>query len=212
MNDLPASLVPLVKGGGSLTALPIIETQAGDVSAYIPTNVISITDGQIFLESSLFNAGIRPAINVGISVSRVGGNAQIKSMKKVAGTLKLDQAQFRELEAFSKFGSDLDPATMSILDKGRKNVELLKQPQYRPMGVAQQVALIYCGVNGLLRDVPVEKVRDFENDYIENLELRHAAVLEQIAQGKFDDEVTTLLRGIADDLTLKYRHENEDSL
>jgi F-type H+-transporting ATPase subunit alpha len=212
MNDLPASLVPLVKGGGSLTALPIIETQAGDVSAYIPTNVISITDGQIFLESSLFNAGIRPAINVGISVSRVGGNAQIKSMKKVAGTLKLDQAQFRELEAFSKFGSDLDPATMSILDKGRKNVELLKQPQYRPMGVAQQVALIYCGVNGLLRDVPVEKVRDFENDYIENLELRHAAVLEQIAQGKFDDEITTLLRGIADDLTLKYRHENEDSL
>ena len=156
MNDLPPSLIPLVKGGGSLTALPIIETQAGDVSAYIPTNVISITDGQIFLESSLFNAGIRPAINVGISVSRVGGSAQIKSMKKVAGTLKLDQAQFRELEAFSKFGSDLDPATMSVLDKGRKNVELLKQAQYQPMGIAHQVALIYCGVNGLMRDVPVE--------------------------------------------------------
>ena len=205
MNDLPPSLIPLVKGGGSLTALPIIETQAGDVSAYIPTNVISITDGQIFLESSLFNAGIRPAINVGISVSRVGGSAQIKSMKKVAGTLKLDQAQFRELEAFSKFGSDLDPATMSVLDKGRKNVELLKQAQYQPMGIAHQVALIYCGVNGLMRDVPVDKVAEFEKDYLENLDLRHSAILKQIALGKFDDDITAVLQGLAENLTLKYK-------
>ena len=157
MNDLPECLKGIVKGGGSLTALPIIETQAGDVSAYIPTNVISITDGQIFLESNLFNSGVRPAINVGISVSRVGGNAQIKAMKKIAGTLKLDQAQFRELEAFSKFGSDLDAATMRVLDKGRKNVEILKQAQYAPFKIEHQIAIIYCGVKELLRDVPVEK-------------------------------------------------------
>lgn len=187
MNDLPASIASIVKGGGSLTALPIIETQAGDVSAYIPTNVISITDGQIFLEVGLFNAGIRPAINVGISVSRVGGNAQIKSMKKVAGTLKLDQAQYRELEAFSKFGSDLDAATMAVLDKGRKNVQLLKQAQYQPMPVANQVALIYCGTRGLLRDVPLEKMAEFEHDFIEHLELRHSKVLEEIGAGKLDE-------------------------
>ena len=168
MNDLPESLKKSgkVKGGGSLTALPIIETQAGDVSAYIPTNVISITDGQIFLESNLFNAGIRPAINVGISVSRVGGSAQIKSMKKVSGTLKLDQAQFRELEAFSKFGSDLDAATMSVLDKGKRNVEVLKQGQYSPLSVEKQVAIIYLGTNGLLKDVPVDKVREFEDAFL----------------------------------------------
>lgn len=173
MNDLPDVLRPIVKGGGSLTALPIIETQAGDVSAYIPTNVISITDGQIFLESDLFNAGIRPAINVGISVSRVGGNAQIKSMKRIAGTLKLDQAQFRELEAFSKFGSDLDAATMSILDKGSKNVEILKQGQYSPFSVEQQVAIIFCGTRGLLNEIAVDKVREFEKQFLEYLELRH---------------------------------------
>ena len=166
MNDLPESIKGKVKGGGSLTALPIIETQAGDVSAYIPTNVISITDGQIFLESNLFNAGIRPAINVGISVSRVGGNAQIKSMKKVAGTLKLDQAQYRELEAFAKFGSDLDPATMAVLEKGKRNVEILKQPQYSPMTVEHQVAIIYCGVNNLLKAVPVNSIIDFETEYL----------------------------------------------
>ncbi len=205
MNDLPKSLETKVKGGGSLTALPIIETQAGDVSAYIPTNVISITDGQIFLESNLFNAGIRPAINVGISVSRVGGNAQIKPMKKIAGTLKLDQAQYRELEAFSKFGSDLDPATMAILDKGRKNVDLLKQPQYKPMSVAKQVALIFCGTKGLLRDVPLEKVREFEHDYLEHLELRHGVVLEQISGGEINDEITALLQEVAEDLAIKYR-------
>ena len=210
MNDLPDVLKPLVKGGGSLTALPVIETQAGDVSAYIPTNVISITDGQIFLESNLFNAGVRPAINVGISVSRVGGSAQIKSMKKVAGTLKLDQAQYRELEAFSKFGSDLDAATMAVLDKGRKNVELLKQPQYQPMPVAKQVALIYCGTKGLLRDVPADKVAEFEHDFLENLELRHANVLEQIAQGQLDDEITRQLQNMAEDLSLKYQTNPEE--
>lgn len=210
MNDLPASIAGIVKGGGSLTALPIIETQAGDVSAYIPTNVISITDGQIFLESSLFNAGIRPAINVGISVSRVGGNAQIKPMKKVAGTLKLDQAQYRELEAFSKFGSDLDAATMAVLDKGRKNVELLKQPQYKPMAVAQQVALIFCGTRGLLRDVPMDKIQEFEHDFIQNLELRHGVVLESITAGKLDDDIEALLRDVAEDLCVKYRvHDQE---
>ncbi|ASB49003.1 F0F1 ATP synthase subunit alpha [Alkalitalea saponilacus] len=205
MNDLPPSIAHLVKGGGSLTALPIIETQAGDVSAYIPTNVISITDGQIFLETGLFNSGIRPAINVGISVSRVGGNAQIKSMKKVAGTLKLDQAQYRELEAFSKFGSDLDPATMAVLDKGRKNVELLKQPQYKPMRVEHQIALIFCGTRGLLRDVPMDKILEFEKDFIENLELRHSTVLKQIAEGNLDDDVTELLKDVAEDLSVKYR-------
>ncbi len=173
MNDLPDVLKPIVKGGGSLTALPIIETQAGDVSAYIPTNVISITDGQIFLETNLFNSGVRPAINVGISVSRVGGTAQIKSMKKVAGTLKLDQAQFRELEAFSKFGSDLDATTMAVLDKGSKNVEILKQPLHSPMTVEKQIAIIYCGTRGLLMDVPLDKIKAFEEDFLNLLELKH---------------------------------------
>ncbi|MDG5799427.1 F0F1 ATP synthase subunit alpha [Marinilabiliaceae bacterium ANBcel2] len=210
MNDLPVALKDVVKGGGSLTALPIIETQAGDVSAYIPTNVISITDGQIFLETGLFNAGVRPAINVGISVSRVGGNAQIKSMKKVAGTLKLDQAQYRELEAFSKFGSDLDPATMEILDKGRKNVQLLKQAQYKPMLVEHQIALIYCGTQGLLRDVPIEHIADFERDFIEHLELRNRVVLDDIAEGKFDEDITALLEDVAEDISVKYRLEEEE--
>ncbi|TAJ15240.1 F0F1 ATP synthase subunit alpha [Marinilabiliaceae bacterium JC017] len=197
MNDLPEDLKTIVKGGGSLTALPIIETQAGDVSAYIPTNVISITDGQIFLESNLFNAGIRPAINVGISVSRVGGKAQIKSMKKVAGTLKLDQAQYRELEAFAKFGSDMDPASLAILDKGRKNVELLKQHQYRPVKVEDQVVLIYCGTQGLLRDVPVESVKKFEKEYIENLEIHHPEVMKSLREGIIDDEITRVLTVMA---------------
>ncbi|HEY0897090.1 MAG TPA: F0F1 ATP synthase subunit alpha, partial [Sphingobacteriaceae bacterium] len=190
MNDLPESIKHLVKGGGSLTALPIIETQAGDVSAYIPTNVISITDGQIFLESNLFNAGVRPAINVGISVSRVGGNAQIKSMKKVAGTLKLDQAQYRELEAFSKFGSDLDAATKAVLDKGARNVEVLKQGQFSPVSVEKQVAIIYVGTKGLMRNVPVNKVREFEAEYLQQLEVRHPEVLQALKAGKFDDSLT----------------------
>ena len=207
MNDLPASIKSLVKGGGSLTALPIIETQAGDVSAYIPTNVISITDGQIFLESGLFNAGIRPAINVGISVSRVGGNAQIKSMKKVAGTLKLDQAQYRELEAFSKFGSDMDAATLAVLDKGRKNVELLKQPQYKPLPVEEQVALIYCGTKGLLKDIPVEKVAEFEKEFVEHLKLAHKDVLAEIAKGVFNEEIEEKLRTVAGDTCLRFANE-----
>lgn len=194
MNDLPAALRPIVKGGGSLTALPIIETQAGDVSAYIPTNVISITDGQIFLETALFNRGIRPAINVGISVSRVGGNAQIKSMKKVAGTLKIDQAQFRELESFTKFGGDIDPVTARVIDKGRKNERLLIQPQYHPMAVEDEVALIYCGVNGLLSDVPMEKVSEFEKQLLQLLHARHSEdVLAVIAQGKLTDDATNKL-------------------
>ena len=205
MNDLPESIKDMIKGGGSLTALPIIETQAGDVSAYIPTNVISITDGQIFLEGNLFNSGVRPAINVGISVSRVGGNAQIKPMKKVAGTLKLDQAQFRELEAFAKFGSDLDPATMAVLDKGRKNVELLKQPQYSPMKIEHQVALIYCGTKGLLKDVPVESVKQFEKEYIEMLELRKPKVFEKIKSGKVDDELFEDLEAIAFDVVRSFK-------
>jgi len=205
MNDLPEALKPLVKGGGSLTALPIIETQAGDVSAYIPTNVISITDGQIFLESNLFNAGVRPAINVGISVSRVGGNAQIKSMKKISGTLKLDQAQFRELEAFSKFGSDLDAATMAVLDKGRKNVEILKQNQYSPMPVEKQIAIIYCGTRGLLSDVPLERVKEFEVEFLEFLELRHKKVLSELGQGKLSDEITGTLESVAKEIAEKYR-------
>lgn len=200
MNDLPESLRPIVKGGGSLTALPIIETQAGDVSAYIPTNVISITDGQIFLESNLFNAGIRPAINVGISVSRVGGNAQIKSMKKVAGTLKLDQAQFRELEAFAKFGSDLDATTKGILDKGAKNVELLKQPQFAPIPVERQIAVIYCGTHGLLRDLPVTKVKSFEKAFIEYLELKHKDKLMALKSGQIDDAITTVLESVAKEI------------
>src|SRR5690606_21136030 len=204
MNDLPESIRGIVKGGGSLTALPIIETQAGDVSAYIPTNVISITDGQIFLESNLCNAGIRPAINVGISVSRVGGNAQIKSMKKVAGTLKLDQAQYRELEAFSKFGSDLDAATKSVLDKGARNVEILKQGQFSPMTVEKQVAIIYIGTKNLMRSVPVNKVREFEAEYLQQLELRHPETLQALKAGKLDDGVTGVLETVAKELAGKY--------
>ena len=204
MNDLPESLKDRVKGGGSLTALPIIETQAGDVSAYIPTNVISITDGQIFLESNLFNAGVRPAINVGISVSRVGGNAQIKSMKKIAGTLKLDQAQYRELEAFAKFGSDLDAATKSVIDKGVRNVEILKQGQFSPLTVEQQCAIIYCGTKGLLRNVPVNKVKEFEVNFLEIMEKKHRDVLDQLKAGKLNDEITGVLESVAKELTRKY--------
>ncbi|HHU34412.1 MAG TPA: F0F1 ATP synthase subunit alpha [Bacteroidetes bacterium] len=205
MNDLPESIKGMVKGGGSLTALPIIETQAGDVAAYIPTNVISITDGQIFLESSLFNAGVRPAINVGISVSRVGGNAQIKSMKKVAGTLKVDQAQYRELEAFSKFGSDLDASTLATLDKGAKNVEILKQGLYSPIPVEKQVAIIYCGTAGLLKDVPVNKVKEFEKEYIEILDLKYRKVLDQLGEGIFNDEITEILEKVAEEVSAKYK-------
>ena len=200
MNDVPDSIKHLVKGGGSLTALPIIETQAGDVSAYIPTNVISITDGQIFLESSLFNSGIRPAINVGISVSRVGGNAQIKAMKKVAGTLKLDQAQYRELEAFAKFGSDLDAATKAVLDKGARNVEILKQGLHSPYKVEQQIAIIYCGSKGLLSAVPVDKIKEFETQFLELLELKHKDILANLAEGKLTDEVTSALENLAKEL------------
>jgi len=205
MNDLPESIKHMVKGGGSLTALPIIETQAGDVSAYIPTNVISITDGQIFLESNLFNAGVRPAINVGISVSRVGGNAQIKSMKKIAGTLKVDQAQYRELEAFSKFGSDLDATTLAILNKGAKNVEILKQGQYAPVPVEKQIAIIYCGTMGLLRDIPVDKVKSFENEYIEYLDLKHRDVLDNLRDGILNNDITKVLEKVAGDLAAKYK-------
>ncbi len=205
MNDLPESIRHMVKGGGSLTALPIIETQAGDVAAYIPTNVISITDGQIFLESSLFNSGVRPAINVGISVSRVGGNAQIKAMKKIAGTLKVDQAQYRELEAFSKFGSDLDASTLAILNKGARNVEILKQGQYAPMPIEKQVAIIFCGTMGLLKDVPVNKVREFENQYLEYLELKHRDVLDQLAAGVLNDNITEVLGKTAQELVKKYK-------
>ncbi len=207
MNDLPESLkkAGIVKGGGSLTALPIIETQAGDVSAYIPTNVISITDGQIFLEANLFNAGVRPAINVGISVSRVGGNAQIKSMKKVAGTLKLDMAQYRELEAFSKFGSDLDPATVAILEKGKRLVEVLKQPQYSPAPVEKQVAIIYLGTKGLLRSVPVEKIKEFEHVFLTEMERRHATILDNFRKGKFDDADLKQVEALANELTMQYK-------
>lgn len=207
MNDLPESLksAGLVKGGGSLTALPIIETQAGDVSAYIPTNVISITDGQIFLESNLFNAGIRPAINVGISVSRVGGNAQIKSMKKVAGTLKLDQAQYRELEAFAKFGSDLDAATQSVLEKGKRNVEILKQPQYSPVSVEKQVAIIYLGTQGLLRNVAVNKVREFEDAYLTTLERTHPETLTAIRKGQLTDEILDVLKRVGAETSNQFK-------
>ena len=204
MNDLPASLKGKVKGGGSLTALPIIETQAGDVSAYIPTNVISITDGQIFLESNLFNAGVRPAINVGISVSRVGGNAQIKSMKKVAGTLKLDQAQYRELEAFSKFGSDLDAATKGVLDKGARNVEILKQNEGDPFTVENQIAIIYAGSKGLLSNVPVNKVKAFEKEYLNYLNAQHRDTLDQLKAGKYSDEITSVLDKVAREIASKY--------
>ncbi|MDP2113280.1 MAG: F0F1 ATP synthase subunit alpha, partial [Bacteroidota bacterium] len=204
MNDLPECLKGKVKGGGSLTALPIIETQAGDVSAYIPTNVISITDGQIFLESNLFNSGVRPAINVGISVSRVGGNAQIKSMKKIAGTLKLDQAQFRELEAFSKFGSDLDTATMRVLNKGRKNVEILKQAQYAPLKIEHQVAIIYCGVKELLRHVAVEKVKDFERDFLEMMENQYRGVLDQLRAGILSGEEIQTIEKVAAEIAERF--------
>ena len=204
MNDLPESLKPMVKGGGSLTALPIIETQAGDVSAYIPTNVISITDGQIFLESDLFNSGVRPAINVGISVSRVGGNAQIKSMKKVSGTLKLDQAQYKELEAFAKFGSDLDAATMAVIAKGERNVEILKQPVNSPLPVESQVAMIYAGTENLLRNVPVRKVRGFQVEYVDFLKNKHPEVMAALKSGKIDDSLTGVLKQVATDLASKY--------
>ena len=204
MNDLPESLKSKVKGGGSLTALPIIETQAGDVSAYIPTNVISITDGQIFLESDLFNSGVRPAINVGISVSRVGGSAQIKSMKKVSGTLKLDQAQFRELEAFAKFGSDLDAATLNVIEKGKRNVEILKQAQNDPFKVEDQVAIIYAGSKNLLRDVPVEKIKEFESEYIRVLNDKHSDTLSTIKQGKLTEDVTSTLEKVCADIVAKF--------
>lgn len=205
MNDLPDVLKGMVKGGGSLTALPIIETQAGDVSAYIPTNVISITDGQIFLDGDLFNAGVRPAINVGISVSRVGGNAQIKSMKKVAGTLKLDQAQFRELEAFSKFGSDLDAATLNVIEKGRRNVEILKQAQNDPYPVEDQIAIIYAGSKNLLRNVPVVKVKEFERDYLEMLNAKHRDILDSLKTGKLTDDAIDVMTSVAKDLSGKYK-------
>ena len=204
MNDLPDSLKDKVKGGGSLTALPIIETQAGDVSAYIPTNVISITDGQIFLESNLFLSGVRPAINVGISVSRVGGSAQIKSMKKISGTLKLDQAQYRELEAFAKFGSDLDAATKAVIEKGKRNVEILKQGQYSPLRVEEQAAIIYCGTNGLLMDVPVNRIKEFETEFLSFLHQKHQNVLDDLASGKLNDSITDKLNSVVKELTPKY--------
>ncbi|MCF8379269.1 MAG: F0F1 ATP synthase subunit alpha [Bacteroidales bacterium] len=206
MNDMPEVLKPMVKGGGSLTALPIIETQAGDVSAYIPTNVISITDGQIFLESNLFLSGVRPAINVGISVSRVGGNAQIKSMKKIAGTLKIDQAQYRELEAFSKFGSDLDAATLGVLDKGSKNVEILKQGLHEPMTVEKQIAIIYCGSKGLLSKVPVTKIKEFQTDFLDYMEAKHKDVLKELSEGSYNDKITGTLDKVAKEISAKYEH------
>jgi len=204
MNDIPDSIKHLVKGGGSLTALPIIETQAGDVSAYIPTNVISITDGQIFLETNLFNSGVRPAINVGISVSRVGGNAQIKAMKKVAGTLKLDQAQFRELEAFSKFGSDLDASTKAVIEKGSRNVEILKQPQYSPVSVEKQIAIIFLGTKGLLQKVPINRIQEFESLYLQNLELHHKEVLNTLKKGNLTDEATSTMENVAKELIQRF--------
>jgi F-type H+/Na+-transporting ATPase subunit alpha len=207
MNDLPESIRHMVKGGGSLTALPIIETQAGDVSAYIPTNCISITDGQIFLETSLFNSGIRPAINVGISVSRVGGSAQIKSMKKIAGSLKLDQAEYRELEAFAKFGSDLDASTKLVIDKGARNVEILKQPQYTPMPVEKQIAIIFCGTRNLLRNIPVEKVSRFEEEYLNFMEDEHKAVLKNLKEGVILDEDMKTMEKVAKDISQKYEEK-----
>ncbi|MBO7109536.1 MAG: F0F1 ATP synthase subunit alpha, partial [Prevotella sp.] len=205
MNDLPECMKGHVKGGGSLTALPIIETQAGDVSAYIPTNVISITDGQIFLESDLFNQGFRPAINVGISVSRVGGSAQIKSMKKVAGTLKIDQAQYRELEAFSKFSSDMDAVTAMTLDRGRKNNQLLIQPQYSPMPVGEQVAILYCGVHGLMREVPIDKVRECQNQFLDKLRNTAPEVIETLGADKIDDETTGKIEAVMADIAATYK-------
>jgi F-type H+-transporting ATPase subunit alpha len=204
MNDLPESLKGIVKGGGSLTALPIIETQAGDVSAYIPTNVISITDGQIFLEADLFNSGVRPAINVGISVSRVGGSAQIKPMKKVAGTLKLDQAQYRELEAFAKFGSDLDAATMNVINKGRRNVEILKQAVNSPVSVEKQVAIIYIGTKGLLNDIPVEKIKPFENAFIEFMQNKHQDVLAALREGLWSKKEIEKIESAAEEIIPAY--------
>jgi F-type H+-transporting ATPase subunit alpha len=201
MNDLPESLKGRVKGGGSLTALPIIETQAGDVSAYIPTNVISITDGQIFLDTDLFNQGNRPAINVGISVSRVGGNAQIKAMKKVAGTLKMDQAQFRELEAFTKFGGDMDAVTAMTIDKGQKNTRLLVQALHQPMPVEKQVAVLYCGTNGLLSGVAIEKVQEFQKEFLMVLEMSHQAdVLDVLKKGVINDDVTSIIEKVASEV------------
>ncbi|MAJ05860.1 MAG: F0F1 ATP synthase subunit alpha [Crocinitomicaceae bacterium] len=205
MNDLPDSLKEKVKGGGSLTALPIIETQAGDVSAYIPTNVISITDGQIFLEANLFNAGIRPAINVGISVSRVGGSAQIKSMKKVSGTLKLDQAQYRELEAFAKFGSDLDPATMAVLEKGARNVEILKQNEGSPMPVEEQVAIIYCGSTGILSDIPTARIKEFEASFLDLMKSKYRKELDILKSGKITDEVKDVIKNLVLELSNTYK-------
>ncbi|MBR6105555.1 MAG: F0F1 ATP synthase subunit alpha [Paludibacteraceae bacterium] len=208
MNDLPDSLKGKVKGGGSLTALPIIETQAGDVSAYIPTNVISITDGQIYLESNLFNAGVRPAINVGISVSRVGGSAQIKSMKKVAGTLKTDQAQYRELESFSKFGGDMDPVTKMAIDKGLRNTQLLIQPQYSPAPVEEQIAAIYCGTKGLMNDVPVDKIHEFEKNFIELMRSTHNDVMEQLKNGVLNDEISQILEKEASVIANRFKNNS----
>ena len=206
MNDLPESLKGKVKGGGSLTALPIIETQAGDVSAYIPTNVISITDGQIFLETDLFNQGFRPAINVGISVSRVGGSAQIKSMKKVAGTLKIDQAQYRELEAFSKFSSDVDPVTAMALDRGRKNNQLLIQPQYSPMPVGEEIAILYCGTQGLMKDIAISQVREFQSQFLEHLRAAHQQdVLDVLSSGVINDDVTKIIAQVARNICLNLK-------
>ena len=208
MNDLPASLKGKVKAGGSLTALPIIETQAGDVSAYIPTNVISITDGQIFLETDLFNQGFRPAINVGISVSRVGGSAQVKSMKKVAGTLKIDQAQYRELEAFSKFSNDMDPVTAMAIDRGRKNNQLLIQPQYSPMPVGEQVAILYCGTHSLMRDIPISKVRAFQDTFLDAMRADHQAdVLDVLASGKISDDITAIIEKVAAQVAGQYKEK-----
>ena len=205
LNDLPEPLKPVIKGGGSLTALPIIETQAGDVSAYIPTNVISITDGQIFLETSLFNEGVRPAINVGVSVSRVGGNAQVKAMKKIAGTLKIDQAQYRELESFSKFGGDLDPVTQMVIDKGQKNARLLVQPQYAPMPVEEEIAIIYCGTQGLLQRVPLKHVGDFEKYFLDILRVRYRKeVLDELKVGRLDEVVAALLEEVAKEVADKF--------
>ena len=205
MNDIPESIRHLVKGGGSLTALPIIETQDGDVSAYIPTNVISITDGQIFLESHLFNSGIRPAINVGISVSRVGGKAQVKAMKKVAGTLKLAQAEYRELEAFSKFGSDLDAATKAVLDRGARNVEILKQGQFSPVPVEEQIAILFCGTKGLMVDIPLEKIKDFEDNFITHLRREHKDILDVLRHGEITDEIMKKLEGVANKMSVTYK-------
>ena len=206
MNDLPEVMKPMVKGGGSLTALPIIETQAGDVSAYIPTNVISITDGQIFLETALFNQGVRPAINVGISVSRVGGNAQVKAMKKIAGTLKIDQAQFRELESFTKFGGDVDPVTAMTIDKGRKNERILIQPQYSPVPVEEEIAIIYCGTQGLLHNVPMDKVAEFEKLYLQILKSKYShEVMDELRAGHLDDKISALMTEVAEEVANRFK-------